>query len=366
MSTSYITAIGTANPSTKVAQSQIASFMAKALQLDKVGERRLRMLYKSTAIDFRYSVINDYAQLADFEFFPNTNDLEPFPNTTARMKLYEQYAADLCVKAIDNCLQNKDLLTKITHLITVSCTGMYAPGIDIEIIEKLGLPTHTQRICINFMGCYAAINALKVADAICKSDAQAYVLIADVELCTLHFQKENTENHLLANAIFADGAGAMLVQAQKAEGKAFSLEGFYCDLAFEGRDDMAWFVRDFGFEMRLSSYVPKLLEGKMKELIFNLLSKFGLTLAEIDTLAIHPGGKKILETAEKILALPPQKNQYAYEVLRNFGNMSSVTIIFVLKNILENFDFQKDTANILSMAFGPGLTVESALMKIHQ
>ncbi len=366
MSTSYITAIGTANPPNKVAQTQIANFMSKSLQLDKAQERRLRMLYKSTAIDFRYSVIKDYALLADFDFFPNTSDLEPFPSTATRMKLYEQHASDLCIKAIDNCLQDKDLLKKITHLITVSCTGMYAPGIDIEIIEKLGLPTHTQRICINFMGCYAAINALKVADVICKADKQACVLIADVELCTLHFQKENTENHLLANAIFADGAGAMLVQAQKAGDKAISLEGFYCDLAFEGKNDMAWFVRDFGFEMRLSSYVPQLLENKMKELILKLLNQFDLDLANIDTLAIHPGGKKILETAEKILALPSEKNKYAYEVLRNFGNMSSVTIIFVLKNILENFDFQGNMANILSMAFGPGLTVESALMKIHR
>ncbi|MCU0390536.1 MAG: type III polyketide synthase [Thermoflexibacter sp.] len=366
MSTSYITAIGVANPPTRVAQPQIASFMAQALQLSPIEERKLKMFYKSTAIAYRHSVIEDYGKLDNFDFFPNTPTLEPFPTTAKRMELYEKYATDLCIEAVNQCFDDQNMLYQVTHLITVSCTGMFAPGIDIELIERLKLSSYTQRICINFMGCYAAFNALKVADAICKADQQANVLIVNVELCTLHFQKENTENHILANAIFADGAAAMLVQSKASQKKAISLEGFYCDLAFEGREDMAWFVRDWGFEMQLSSYVPSLLESKMKDLIVNLLQKFSLTLEQIDTMAIHPGGKKILETAEKVLNISAEKNKYSYQVLKNYGNMSSVTVVFVLKNILENFDFTKDKANILSMAFGPGLTIESALLQIHQ
>jgi predicted naringenin-chalcone synthase len=365
MTKSYITSIGTANPPTRIAQAQISTFMAKALGMNAVEERRLRMIYRATAIDFRHSVIDDYNKFTDFSFFPNHEFLEPFPTTAQRMRLYEQYAVNLALQSCNNCLKNKNIVPKITHLITVSCTGMYAPGLDIELIEKLGLSPHTQRIAINFMGCYAAFNALKVADAICRANPISKVLIVDVELCTIHFQKENTEDHLLANAIFADGAATLLVESQHDESKAIGLEAFHCDLATEGKNDMAWFVRDFGFEMRLSSYVPNLLESKMKDLTDRLLQKINLNFDEIDVFAIHPGGRKILETVEKCLKISVEQNKYAYEILRNFGNMSSVTILFVLKNIWDNYPSAKKESHILSMAFGPGLTVESALMKLH-
>ncbi len=365
MTKSYITAIGTANPPTRIAQAQISQFMAKALDMDAVAERRLRMIYKATAIDFRHSVIEDYNKFADFSFFPDNAFLEPFPTTAQRMKLYEKHAINLAIESCHQCLPNKALIPQITHLITVSCTGMYAPGLDIELIEKLGLSPHTQRIAINFMGCYAAFNALKVADAICRANPVSKVLIVDVELCTIHFQKENTDDHLLANAIFADGAAAILVESERNNSKAISLEAFHCDLATEGKQDMAWFVRDFGFEMKLSSYVPHLLESKMNELTDRLLQKINLKFEEIDCFAIHPGGRKILETAEKCLKISAEQNKYAYEILRNFGNMSSATVPFVLKNIWDNFQPSKKESHILSMAFGPGLTVESALMKLY-
>ncbi|TAH19127.1 MAG: type III polyketide synthase [Cytophagales bacterium] len=362
----YIKAVGTANPATKIAQAQISQFMAKAVGLNAVEERRLRMIYRATAIDFRHSVIEDYGRIANFDFFPDNERLEPFPTTAQRMKMYEKYAIELAMEAINNCLANKNLIPKITHLITVSCTGMYAPGIDIEIVERLGLSFQTQRTCINFMGCYAAFNALKVADMICKATPEASVLIVDVELCTIHFQKENTEDQLLANAIFADGAAALLLGTEKGEGKAMSLEAFHCDLAPQGKSDMAWYIRDFGFEMRLSSYVPNLLETKMKELTDRLLQKLNLQIGQIDAFAIHPGGKRILEVAEKCLKISPIQNQYSYQILRNFGNMSSATVLFVLKNIWDNCPLtEKKEGNILSMAFGPGLTIESALLKLH-
>jgi len=366
MTKTYIYAIGTANPSTKIAQAQISKFMAKAIGLNTVEERRLRMIYRATAIDFRHSVIEDYDKMTNFDFFPDNELLEPFPTTAQRMKMYEKYAIELAVEAVGNCLPDRSLIPQITHLITVSCTGMYAPGLDIELVERLGLSFHTERICINFMGCYAAFNALKVADSICKATPSAKVLIVDVELCTIHFQKENTEDHLLANAIFADGAAALLLGTEKVEGRAMSLEAFHCDLAPQGKSDMAWYIRDFGFEMRLSSYVPNLLEMKMKELTDRLLQKLDLYIDQIDAFAIHPGGKRILEVAEKCLKISPQQNRYSYEILQNFGNMSSATVLFVLKNIWDNCLLtEKKEGNILSMAFGPGLTIESALLKLH-
>ena len=366
MTKTYINAIGIANPPTKISQTQISQFMAKAVGLNPIESRRLRMIYKATAIDFRYSVISDYDKFSNFDFFPDNEFLEPFPTTAQRMKIYEKYAIELAIEATHNCLTDKSLIPKITHLITVSCTGMYAPGLDIELVERLGLSFNTQRTCVNFMGCYAAFNALKVADSICRANPNSKVLIVDVELCTIHFQKENTDDQLLANAIFADGAAALLLSTEKENGRAMSLEAFHCDLALQGKTDMAWYIRDFGFEMRLSSYVPNLLEIKMNELTDRLLQKLNLKFDEIDAFAIHPGGKRILETAEKCLKISSSQNQYSYETLRNFGNMSSATVLFVLKNIWDNCLVpEKNEGNILSMAFGPGLTMEAALIKLH-
>jgi alpha-pyrone synthase len=365
MTATYITSIGVANPPHRFSQTQISQFMSKALCLGKADERRLRMIYKATAIEYRYSVIEDYGKITDFTFFPNEENLEPFPSTAQRMKLYEKYAVQVALQAVSNCFTDKEIAKEITHLITVSCTGMYAPGLDIDLIENLGLSPNTQRIGINFMGCYAAFNALKVADAICKSNPSAKILIADVELCTLHFQKDSSEDCLLSNAIFGDGAAALLVESEKRGEKAMRLDAFYCDLAPEGKSDMAWFIRDFGFEMRLSSYVPHLLENKMSELTQKLLQKLDLHQEAIDLYAIHPGGRKILEVAEKCLGISTEQNHFSYEVLQNFGNMSSATVPFVLKNIWDNFqEKQKEEYPILSLAFGPGLTVESALLRL--
>jgi alpha-pyrone synthase len=365
MTSTYITSIGVANPPHRFSQTQISQFMSQALCLDKINERRLRMIYKATAIAYRHSVIEDYGKNSDFTFFPNEENLEPFPSTAQRMKLYEKYAIQVALQAVNNCLTNKEICKEITHLITVSCTGMYAPGLDIDLIEKLGLSPNTQRIGINFMGCYAAFNALKVADAICKADPNAKILIADVELCTLHFQKDTSEDCLLSNAIFADGAAALLIESKKRGEKAMRLDAFYCDLAPEGKSDMAWFIRDFGFEMRLSSYVPNLLESKMNELIKKLLQKFDLQQEAINLYAIHPGGRKILEVAEKCLGISAEQNRFSYQVLQNFGNMSSATVPFVLKSIWDNFPKdEKKEYPILSLAFGPGLTIESALLSL--
>ncbi len=153
-------------------------------------------------------------QPGEYEFFPNDPTL-PFPSTSSRMRLYKEQALPLTLEAIQHCFASREHFNQqnITHLITVSCTGMYAPGIDIEIVQQLQLNTQVKRTCINFMGCYGAFNALKVADAICRADAQAKVLVVSVELCTIHFQKHESMDNLISNAIFADGAAALLVEA---------------------------------------------------------------------------------------------------------------------------------------------------------
>jgi predicted naringenin-chalcone synthase len=242
---------------------------------------------------------------------------------------------------------------------------MYAPGLDIELQQALNLSPHVQRTCITFMGCYAAFNALKVADAFCCTDKNAKVLIVCTELCSLHFQKQPTEDNLLANALFADGAAAMLVESQTIRRKKLKLERFLSDLSPEGRNDMAWTIGDLGFEMKLSSYVPDVIKGGIKKLSESLLKKLSKSIEDIKYFVIHPGGRKILETIEQQLGIDKEKNTAAYHVLKNFGNMSSPTVVFVLWEVFRQVTAADNGEFILSFAFGPGLTLESMLLKIE-
>ncbi len=365
MSKSYITAIGTAVPPYRMSQSSTREFMVNILRLDEAEARKLRVLYRLSAIQYRYTVLEDYTREENFSFFPNDPKLHTFPTTAQRMRIYEENAIKVALEAIKDAGRSVDLpLQQITHLITVSCTGMYAPGLDLELIEQLGLNFSTQRVSINFMGCYAAFNALKVADSICRSDPMAKVLIADVELCTLHFQDSALDDDLIANSLFADGAAAVLVEAQpRATGISLSMDAFHCGLAPQGRKEMAWYIKDQGFEMRLSGYVPDILQGSVRPLLAELLAKLHLSLDEVKWLALHPGGRRILEAIEEVLQIPKEKNRASYEILKNYGNMSSATVLFVLKYLLENENLQKGQ-KILSMAFGPGLTLESALLGV--
>lgn len=364
---SHITAIGTAVPPHQIGQTQVADFMADVLDMDETETRRLKALYRASGIQNRYSVLADYNRSeGQFDFYGNDGRLEPVPPISRRMETYRRHASGLCLQAIADCTKRHPHFDKnrLTHLITVSCTGMYAPGIDIEIIEKLDLPTHIQRTAINFMGCYAAFPALKAADHICRANPDALVLIVCVELCTIHFQKDKTDDHLLSNALFGDGAAAVLVQGRPAAA-SLQMSSFYTDLVPVGKQDMAWHISDFGFEMTLSAYVPDLIEQGIGALTQNLLRHLPVTLADVSLFAIHPGGKRILEVIEKQLGLAPGANRHAYETLRDYGNMSSPTVLFVLKSLQASLQQSDNGKHILSFAFGPGLTLESMLLKVN-
>lgn len=360
---SYITRLGTAVPEYKISQEDAAAFMAKTVAREADMIRKIKVLYRATRIRERYSVLGDYLSPDDFTFFPNSPDLSPFPTTADRMAKYREEAAPLGMQAVKKALPQEEL-TSITHLITVSCTGMYAPGLDIDLVNGLQLSGNVQRTCINFMGCYAAFNALKVADSIVGADSEAKVLIVSVELCSLHFQMETDRDQLLANSLFADGAAAVLVEGKPRSGWNLSLDAFRCQLIPQGASDMAWNIKDTGFEMRLSAYVPDLLAGVANEAVQALLTDLPLKGGGIDLYAIHPGGRKVLEALEKALNLPREKNAAAYQVLASYGNMSSATVLFVLEETLANLTPDQDRSRLLSMAFGPGLTLESALMQV--
>ncbi len=363
---SYITSISTATPPYCTSQDDIALFMANFLQADEYNIRKIRAIYKASGIEQRFAVVPDFQKDTDNRSLFASNGA--LPNTARRMECFEKEAIKLAYSAAEGCLKaapNAADTDSITHLITVSCTGLFAPGPDIVLVEMLGLKTSIQRIAINFMGCYAAFNAIKTAESICLANPEARVLIVCVELCSLHLQQSTEEDHLLSAALFGDGAAALLMEAKKPEDRiSLNIAKHYCDLFFDGKSEMAWHIGDFGFEMKLSSYIPGLVRQGIKMLTHNLLKNYELTVNDIEYFAIHPGGRRILEAIECELEISKNDNRFSYEVLRDYGNMSSVTVLFVLKKIFDQAVISDLDKHILSFAFGPGLTLESMLFKI--
>lgn len=364
---SFITSIGTATPPHALSQQAIAEFMSSAMQLGEDDARKLRVLFRASGIETRYSVLEDYGRAGNFSFYENSPGMEPFPSTRRRLELYRKHALAVSLEAVASCLLAIPGFRKdtISHLVVVSCTGMYAPGLDIDLVKALGLNSSIQRTSINFMGCYAAFNALKIAAAACDAKPDARVLIVCTELCSIHFQKENTEDNMLANALFGDGSAAVLVESSARAGMNLQLESFHCELATEGEHDMTWTVGDLGFEMRLSTYVPEVVGGGIRSLTRALLAKTHQSLEGVSYFAIHPGGKRILEAIESELGLTKAQNRYAYDVLRKYGNMSSPTVLFVIQEVWRGLSDGDHGKRILSFAFGPGLTLESMVLKIQ-
>ncbi len=357
---SKIVSIGTAVPAHRHKQSAILDFMQRVYALNETDKRKLKFLYRQGGIDTRYSVIPDYSlPAAQWQFYSPSENLEPFPKLELRMKWFQQEAAPLSLQAINKCVE-KFPHKKITHLITVSCTGMSAPGLDLELLELLELPATTFRTSVNFMGCYAAIHALKIADAFCKADKAANVLIVCTELCTLHFQKENTVDNITSSMLFSDGAAAVLVSGDE-EQEGLAINNFYSTVALKGKQDMAWELSSKGFRMTLSSYVADMIEENFDNLVQDALTTANISKESITNWCIHPGGKKILEAVHNSLGFTNGQLQPCYDILREYGNMSSPTVLFVLERIMNGLNKQK-TNKIFGAAFGPGLTMETIIL----
>lgn len=338
--------------------------MQKVYALNEVEKRKLKFLYHQSGIESRFSVIPDYSLNPDkWLFYPPTENLDPFPNLELRMKWYEKTAPDLSIVAIEKCIEQKISKEEITHLITVSCTGMSAPGLDLQIMERMNLPVSIFRTSVNFMGCYAAIHGLKLADTFCKNDKNAKVLVVCTELCTLHFQKENTMDNLTSSLLFGDGSAAMLVVHDENNLPGLKIKNFYSEVAFGGKDHMSWQLSSKGFLMSLSGYVPELIEQDFGHLMMKALEKAGLKKEEISHWCIHPGGKRILAAISKSAEIEPEKLASSFKVLNDYGNMSSPTILFVLKEIMDSFKANRqEDVTIFGTAFGPGLTMETFLL----
>jgi len=355
----FIRALATALPEFKSQQSEIEAFMLKVVGDTDRKRSFIRKIYASSAIETRYSVIPDYRlPTAERTFFPKNDALDPVPTTAQRNALFCVEANNLAALAVRRLFDQLPSFDPraVTHLITVSCTGFSAPGFDFHLVKEFDLSPGIHRFHIGFMGCFAAFPALKLARSLVQSTPGAQVLIVDVEACTLHFQKDFQPDVVVANALFADGAAALLVSADEGP---LRLHDFRSHIIPGSENDMAWIIGEHGFDMKLSSYVPRLIEGNIQDILDRLFADSGWSRDELKLWAVHPGGRAILDKTAQVLGLVNHELQVSYDVLRQYGNMSSVTIFFVLKEILG----RGQKGKLFACAFGPGLTVESGFLE---
>lgn len=348
----YINKIGTANAPYLHKQSAIKNFALNQYNIPENYMARIERMYDNSWIDQRYSAIGDFTNTNGTPILLKSKTEEA--STEARMKIFFDVAPKMCEAAVRSILTHDELNT-VSHIITVSCTGIAAPGLEITLLENLDLPQNITRLGVNFMGCYAGFHALKIAKAICAEQENAQVLIVDVELCTLHFQNEFTMDNVASTLLFADGAAAALVN-NDADNSLYKLNSFYTEVALQGKNDMAWQIGPTGFQMTLSSYIPAILGENISPLLHNAIENPN----DIKHWAIHPGGKKILQEFSKALDLSEHDLETSYDILRNYGNMSSVTIFYVLETMRKKI--KKKGENVFAAGFGPGLTIESAIL----
>lgn len=361
----YIHDIASSVPEGFSPQQEIRETMKHYLGKDRKTQAIIHRIYSQSGIEKRHSVVEDFHTGKDGVLFLNGTQTRVAPSTGTRNDLYKEKASSLFVETGRKLLDRNPHIDKsdITHVITVSCTGFYAPGPDYDVVRKLDLDPRTQRFHVGFMGCYAAFPALKMAHSFCISDPDAVILMICTELCTLHFQDKNDVDNLLSGSVFADGSAGVLISAQQPIKKAFALEGFASSLTSQGERDMAWEIGDTGFDMVLSSYVPDIIKAELSDTIVSLLKKYSLNSGDIDYWAIHPGGRSIVDKIAQELELTEEQVQASRQVLANYGNMSSPTVLFVLQELLEQQPASGQ--HILPMAFGPGLTIESGLITVH-
>ncbi|NOX53579.1 MAG: type III polyketide synthase [Planctomycetes bacterium] len=282
------------------------------------------------------------------------------PTTAQRMQLYERCAAALACEASQSALENAAIpADRVTHLVTISCTGFAAPGVDLQIIEQLGLSAEVARTHVGFMGCHGAMNGLRVARAFAESDPQACVLLCAVELCSLHQQYGWHPERIVANALFADGSAAVVGKGCPAEAPLpWRLVSSGSTILPHSADLMSWRIGDHGFEMTLSPRVPEVIRRELCDWLQQWLSQAGLQIGNICSWVIHPGGPRILKACAETLGLSDAQLRPSQKVLAEFGNMSSPTVLFILERLM-----QADASRpCVMLAFGPGLTIEAALL----
>ncbi len=354
-----IIGIGTALPEGRIEQ-QAAARLAEGFGCRNDADRRLlQVLYRRTGVKRRGSVLLEpgEGEVVAPSFFPAPSEPgDRGPGTGARMARYVQEAPRLAVAAARRAMEAAGLAgADIGQVLTVSCTGFFAPGMDVTLIRSLGLPPTTGRTHIGFMGCHGALNALRVAVPLAGSEGGRAALVCAVELCSLHFQYGWDPDQVVANALFADGAAAAVVAP--AEDRGWPVRGSRSWLLPDSGEAMTWRIGDHGFEMTLSARVPDLIREHLRPGLDHWLREHGLGVEDVRTWAIHPGGPRIVSQVAETLGLAPEATAVSRQVLAECGNMSSPTILFILERLMR----AGAQRPCVALGFGPGLTAEAAL-----
>lgn len=352
MTTAYIHRIATSVPPHDVHHAFVT--FAESMLPEGTERSLFRRMVRMSAIEHRYSFLepigNGHEYWRDAE---NLYVVGNFPTTRRRMQAFERFAPRLAGCALDKLHLTPGERHAITHVIVTCCTGLYAPGLDIDIVNHLGLNPSVERTMIGFMGCYAAINALKSAHHIVRSESDAKVLILNLELCTLHLKETQDMEQMLSFLLFADGCAACLVSG---EPEGLAIDSFLAVNIPATSALITWRIGEMGFDMQLSGKVPGEIKRSLPEVRGQVLR--GREASAIDLWAIHPGGRTILDAVEQSLELRPDALSISRDVLARFGNMSSATVMFVLEQVLKNAQ-QGQTG--CAMSFGPGITAETML-----
>jgi len=356
-----IAGIGTSVPQHEIEQSDAAEQAAQLCCQTQAQQRLVKTLYRRAGVRTRHSVVLESGTngcSAQQSFYTSLAPLGP--TTAVRMAAYESFAAPLAVAAAENALASAAVdRAKITHLVTVSCSGFSAPGVDLALIAGLGLPAATTRTHLGFMGCHGALNGLRVASAYIEADPQACALLCAVELCSLHHQYEWQPDQIVANSLFADGAAAVVVRAGADEPDGWHVVDQCSTVIPASSELMTWRIGDHGFQMTLSPQVPQLIDDQLHPWLEAWLGQHGLGVADVGSWAIHPGGPRILEACARAIGLPDERLADSHAILSEFGNMSSPTVLFILDRMI-----RRDAARpCVILAFGPGVTIEAALLR---
>lgn len=373
MATAAILGLATALPPYRCDQATIGGWMKEAFAAEPALARWVGLIYAGGGIRARQSVLPElYGLLGRWS---PSGEATSSPSTAERMRLYREHAPGLGLAAaqplvdwLDGApVEHPSLIAPtgeetvrpgrgaITHLIAVSCTGFYAPGLDLDLVQELGLRPDVKRTLVGFMGCAAGLTGLRLASEIVAGEPEALVLVVSVELCSLHLQATRDREALVGASLFADGAGAALVgRGTPALPGLFGLDAFASHLTPDSATDMAWTVGDTGFNLRLSPYVPEKVAAATPGLVAALLDE------EASFWAIHPGGKGILDRLERACGLEPAALEPSRWVLRERGNLSSATIFHVLARWTERLD---QPCVGVAAAFGPGLVTELAALR---
>jgi predicted naringenin-chalcone synthase len=357
--TMWIAGIGTAVPPRRISQDDAAAVVAQFACETPVQRRQFQATYRRSGVERRHCTVLDASDgpLESRQSFFGTRP----PTTAARMARYEQDARPLAHAAAAAALADAAVAPeRVTHLITVSCTGFHAPGVDCALIHELRLPRGVARTHVGFMGCHGALNALRVADAFIGADPSACVLVCAVELCSLHHQYGWDAERIVANALFADGAAAFvgLGGAGGAAHAGYRVVGSGSTVVADTGDAMGWRIGDHGFAMTLSARVPDLIGQHVRPWLDQWLARHGLAIDRVGSWAVHPGGPRILSAFGEAAGLPPSALRTSLDVLTQYGNMSSPTVLFVLDRLRRTGAARP----CVLMGFGPGLTVEAALL----